>query len=461
MQHKAQLTEGPVALTLARLSLPMFIAMFAMMGLNIVDTYFIGQLGTEQLAAMGFTLAVVMAVNSLNMGIGIGTTAVIARVIGRGDGHKARLITVNAIVLSIAVALSIVAIGLATIRPLFSAMGASDDVLEYVRQYMTIWYLGLPLIVIPQVGNSGIRAAGNTKTPAMIMISVLVLNAVLDPLFIFGFGPVPAYGLRGAALATVIAQATAMVISLLVLSRMGLFAFERQRFADVLRDWGKILQIAVPAATTQLIAPISTGIITAIVAGYGVAAVAGFGVASRLELLAIMFVMAMGAALVPFIGQNWGAGLKLRVSKAIRAAIIFAVSWGLFVWVAALVFGAPIARVFNDNPDVIAVVVAYMAIVFPSYALLGAMQTVTNSFNALHRPLQSLTISIVRMFVLYVPLAYLGAALWDLTGVWWAAFVANSIAGLTAIIWLRRTLRAMPAEKPLPPASTMLESEVA
>ncbi|MCZ7664789.1 MAG: MATE family efflux transporter [Thermoleophilia bacterium] len=437
-----------------RLSLPMFVAMSAMMGLNIVDTYFIGRLGTEQLAAMGFTLAVVMAVNSVNMGIGMGTTAVISRVIGRGDVREARRLAVDAIALGVTVALGIVTIGLTTIDPLFRAMGADGQVLEYVRQYMMIWYLGLPLIVIPQVGNSGVRATGDTKTPAMIMVSVLVVNAILDPLLMFGYGPFPEYGLRGAAIATVIAQAIAMMISLLVLRRMGLFALERQRVTEVLSAWKRVLAIGIPAATTQLITPISTGVVTAIVAGYGVAAVAGFGVAGRLEMLMLMFVMALGAALIPFIGQNLGAGLRSRVSQATRAGIIFALGWGLFVWMVALVFGRHIAGVFNDNPAVIAVVTSYMAIVYPSYLMLGALQTVTNSLNALHRPMRSLTISLLRMFVLYVPLAYLGASIWGLTGVWWAAFAANMSAGGVAIAWLRSTLHHMSTEEPVPASGT-------
>lgn len=444
---RVKLTEGPVAPMLIRLAAPMFVAMAAMMGFNLVDTFFIGRLGTEQLAAMGFTIAVVMAVSSLNMGIGVGTTAVVARAIGAGDHEGARRLTVDAILLGLVVSIVIVAAGLLTIEPLFVALGARGQVLEYVRQYMVIWYLGTPLIVMPQIGNSGVRATGDTKTPAKIMVGAMLTNAVLDPLYIFGLGPFPALGIRGAAAATVTTYGFALIASAIVLHRRGLFRFERRPFASVLASWQTITSIAAPAALTQLIAPVSVGVVTSIVAGYGVAAVAGFGVASRLEMLVVMFVMALGAALVPFVGQNWGAGDKARVSAAVRVGITYAAGWGLFAWLIALAFGGQIASVFNDDPAVVGVVTSYMAVVFPSLMLMGALLVVSQSLNALHRPVHSLALSLLRMFALYVPLAYAGSALFGLTGIWWAAFVANVTAGVVAIAWFRSVFARMSTEK--------------
>jgi putative MATE family efflux protein len=266
MPQVTSLTEGPVARTLVRLTLPMLMAMFAMVGFNIVDTFYVGQLGTEQLAAMGFTLAVVMAVQSISMGIGMGTTAVVSRVIGQGDTHGMQRLIMDAILLGILTALTMSILGLSSIKVVFGLMGADGIVLEYVRDYMTIWFLGLPMIIVPQVGNSGIRATGDTKTPAKIMVTVLTVNAILDPLFIFGWGPVPGFGLQGAAIATVISQAVAFTISFRILRGRGLITFERQTIEGLLASWRRILKISVPAGLTQMITPISTAVITAIVA---------------------------------------------------------------------------------------------------------------------------------------------------------------------------------------------------
>jgi putative MATE family efflux protein len=446
MQRNAALIEGPVARTLIRLTLPMLMAMFAMVGFNIVDTFYVGQLGTEELAAMGFTLAVVMAVNSVSMGLGMGTTAVISKVIGQGDSRGMQRLAMNAILLGVLVASTISVIGLLTIDALFGLMGAGGVVLEHIHAYMIVWYLGLPLIIVPQVGNSSIRATGDTKTPAKIMIAALTANAILDPIFIFGLGPAPRMELQGAAIATVISQAIALAISFRVLRKRGLIIFERESWSDLAASWKRILTIGIPAAITQLITPVSTGVITGIVATYGTAAVAGFGVASRLEMFALMVIMALGSALVPFIGQNWGAGNKVRVGRAVKVALVLASGWGAFVWLLSLVVGTTVASVFNDNPVVIETVVAYMRIVFPSLMLLGVLTTVANSLNALHEPLKSMTLSILRMFVLYVPLAFLGSSLIGLTGVWWAAFVANITSGLVAVLWFRHIFRGLEHE---------------
>lgn len=449
MQHKAQLTEGPVVTTLVRLTLPMLVAMFAMVGFNIVDTFYIGQLGTRELAAMGFSLAVVMAVNSVSMGLGMGTTAVISRVIGQGDGRGMQRLAMNAILLGVLVATCMSIIGLLTIDALFGLMGASGVVLGHIHAYMAVWYVGLPLIIVPQIGNSGIRATGDTKTPALIMITALTANAILDPLFIFGLGPFPEMGLVGAAIATVISQGVALVVSVGVLRRRGLITFARQSWRELGAAWKLILSIGIPAAITQLITPVSTGIITGIVATYGIAAVAGFGVASRLEMFAVMVINALGAALVPFVGQNWGAGNKARVRRAVKAALALASGWGVTVWLLSLAFGRPVASVFNDNPAVIATVLGYMTIVFPSLFLLGALTTVNNTLNALHKPLNSMTLSGLRMFALYVPLAFLGSAVMGLTGVWWAAFASNAVSGLVAVAWFRRVFETLEHKPPL------------
>ena len=216
---RANLTEGAVGRTLIKLTIPMFLAILAMVVFNLVDTAFVGRLGTEELAAISFTFPVVLVINSLAGGLGVGASAVISQAIGKGDRYRVQRLTTDSLGLSVMVGVVFVSIGLVTIDPLFRLLGATPEVLPLIRQYMTLWYIGVIFVVIPMVGNAAIRATGDTRTPATIMMVAAGINIILDPILIFGLGFFPGLGIAGAALATVIARAITLGASLWVLVR--------------------------------------------------------------------------------------------------------------------------------------------------------------------------------------------------------------------------------------------------
>lgn len=441
---RARLTQGPVPRTLITLALPMLIGIFSMIAFNLVDTYFVGQLGTQELAAISFTFPVVLTIGSVAMGLGMGASAVISRAIGRGDHVRVQRHTTDSLVLSVVVVGLFVVLGLLTIDPVFRLMGATDDVLPLIRQYMLIWYPGMIFVVVPMVGNNAIRATGDTKTPSLIMLTAVIVNIALDPLLIFGLGPFPALGLMGAAIATVVARAITLLVSLWVLHfRENMLTRHAPPLREALRNWGKILYIGIPAAATNMIIPVGIGIITGMVATYGAAAVAALGVASRVETLALVLIMALGSVLGPFVGQNLGAGKTQRVGAGIRFSQQFSMGWGIVVFLALWLMGRPIAAIFNDDPAVIAAIVLYLSIVPISYGAQGVLQLSTVALNILNKPLHAATLMILRMFVLYVPLAYLGSTLFGLPGIFGAATVANFLAGAAAYLLLRRVLAGL------------------
>ena len=264
--RKAVLTEGAVGRTLLRLTLPMIVGMMSMVGFNVVDTFFVSRLGTHELAAISFTFPVILLVTSISIGLGIGAASAIAKAIGRGDGHGVRRLTTDSVSLSFLIVVAVAVFGLLTIDPLFTALGAGPDVLPLVREYMTIWYVGVPFVIIPMVGNSVIRATGDTKTPATIMVIAMTVNVVLDPLLIFGLGPFPEMGLGGAALATLAARASAMTASVWILVRREhMLTLERPILSEGLASWREVLHVGAPASMTQLIVPVSIGIITRLI----------------------------------------------------------------------------------------------------------------------------------------------------------------------------------------------------
>lgn len=440
---KAQLTEGPIIKTLVRLTIPMIIGILGMVIFNLVDTLFVGQLGTNELAAISFTFPVVMVIGSISMGLGVGVSAVISRAIGEGNHHSVQRLTTDSLSLGALIVVSIVAVGLSTIEPTFRMLGAEPEVMPLIKEYMLIWYMGATFIVVPMIGNSAIRATGDTKTPSAIMVVAFITNIILDPLLIFGIGPFPRWGLMGAAVATVTARFVIFLLSMWVLYfRENMITFQVPTFQEGLSSWKKVLYIGVPAAGTNLIMPVGMGIITSLVSVYGNPAVAALGVVTRVEMFALTMLMALGSVLAPFVGQNLGAGKKERIVLAVKYSQQFAMAWGGLMFILLLVLARPIASMFNDNPEVIANIILYLSLVPISYGLLSVLYLSNNVLNVLNKPLHAAVLMIMRMLVLYVPLSYVGSYLFGIQGIFGAASVANMIAGVAAYYWLNRILRS-------------------
>ena len=437
---KQTLTEGSVGKKLVNLTIPMIWGIFAIIAFNLVDTYFVGQLGTDELAAMSFTFPVVMTLGNLALGLGVGASSVIARAIGEGDRLKVQRLTTDSLTLSFLTVCIFAVLGLLTIDPLFTALGATPNIMPLIHSYMEIWYWGMICLVIPMVGNSAIRAAGNTTIPSVIMTVAAGINIALDPLLIMGWGDFPRLELAGAAFATVISRATTLVAALLFLHyRQRMLCFNLPKFRVILKSWGHILHVGLPAATTSMLHPISIGVITSMVAVYGSQAVAGFGIASRMESFSLIVLMALSATIGPFVGQNWGAKKYSRVQKALRLSFMFCLFWGVLVAVILFSSASWIVSLFNKNTEVIAIATTYLVIVPISYGTSGIIQIANSTFNALGKPLLSTVMSFTRMLVLYIPLAYFGSQLFGIRGIFAAACFSNLTVGLIAFLWNQKT----------------------
>ncbi len=406
---------------------------------NVADTFFVGQLGTRQLAAISFTFPVVMVLISLAIGLGSGTSSVLARAIGSGDREYVRRLTSDAMLLAFVIVGILALLGIATIDPLFRALGASDELLPLLRDYMEIWYLGMVFLVVPMVGMAGIRATGDARLPGLMMISTSLLNVALDPILIFGLFGMPRLELQGAALASVIARTLTFVVSLSVLHfRLRMLSFRWLGMAAMLRSWRAVLHVGLPAAGTQVIIPVSNGLIIAMIAPFGLEAVAGFGVATRIEAVAMVAFFAISAIIGPFMGQNMGAGRWDRNRQAVRLLGRFCLVWGGAMALLLALVGSDLARLFNDAPAIVAVAGAYLSMVPISYAAYGFAMIAIAAFNGLGRPLPAVGISTLRVFVVYLPLALLGRWLFGVEGIFAAALLANLGVGFGSYLWIRR-----------------------
>lgn len=443
-KRNRNLIEGNIKKQLFSLTWPMLLGMLGIVVFNLVDTYFVGKLGVKQLAAMSFSFPVVMFINSLSQGVGIGTSSLISRNIIATDRSEVRKMASQSLLLGLIIVLIFVTAGIFTIEPVFTALGADGEILGYINDYMSIWYLGVPFVVFPMIGNNIVRATGDTFTPGMLMVSSGVVNIILDPLFIFGYGPFPEMGIKGAAVATVIARSTSLIFILVILIRREkLLTLYFGKLKDVFKTWKKVLYIAGPASLAMLITPVSIGVITKIIAGFGKESVAAFGVASRVEMFVLMVIASLGSVLIIFIGQNISKQKYQRILKSLNYALKFSMLWGGIVFVLLMFLGESIASIFTNDPVVIEIAKNYFYIMGASYGFQGLVMLSTASFNGINKPYPATIFSVVRMLVIYVPLAWIGAKVFDINGVFWAGFIANIIVGIVSFAYLFKTIRRM------------------
>lgn len=436
-QKSGGLTEGPVGATLIMKALPMVLGIASIILFNVVDTFFVGQLGTESLAAMSFTFPVTFVIFSSTMGLGVGITAVIAWAIGHGDVSRVRRLSTDGLLLALVIVLTLVMLGLWTQEILFKWLGASEAMIPLILDYMTLWWLGVGFLVIPMMGNSAIRATGDTQTPAYIMVVAGVLNIVLDPILIFGWGPIPRLGLVGAALATVISRVLTLVAALWVLiwrENMVSFEWPGSKLWD---SWYSIMKVGLPASATNILTPLAAAVLTRLVATQGTTAVAAWGVAQRIEGLGMVWIGALASALTPFVAQNVGAGLCTRLRVAARFSVGVSLVMGISISVLMALLAPCIARVFSDQPQVMNLVTSFLRIVPISYTMLGCAQFASAFFNGSLKPMRAAVLSIFRLFVCVVPLSWLGVQMGGIEGMYLGIALGNGLVGLLAIkmIW--------------------------
>lgn len=425
------LLEDPVDSTLKRMTIPMIYGMVLLMTFNLIDTFFVGLLGTQPLAAISFTFPVTFTVLSLTIGLGIGTSAVIAKLLGKKDTQSAKNSATAAMYLAAIIVACLSLIGYLITDPLFTLLGAQPSLLPLIHQYMDIWYIGSVCLIGPMIGNAVLRASGDTKTPSIIMGSAGLINAVLDPIFIFGLGPIPAMGIQGAAIATLISWLFGLAYVFYILTnKLDLIHSRLLPLKVLLSACRDILKIGLPAAGANMLTPIAAAIMTAIVATYGESAVAAFGVGTRLESIACLIVLALSMTLPPFISQNFGAGQLHRVEAAFKTSVKFILVWQLVIYFILAACAHWIAMAFAKESEVADLIKLFIWILPLGYGLQGIIILSNSSFNALHKPMIALVLSVIRLFVCYLPLAYIGSLFYGLTGLFIGALFGNVLMAI-------------------------------
>ena len=436
------LTQGSVPKSLAKLTAPMVMGVSSSILVQTLEMGFIGQLSTQHVAAITFTFPLAMVLTSIALGIGIGTSSVIARVVGSGDHDDVARLGTHALILVGMLLAVLSAIAWMMIDPLFEALGASSALMPLIHSYLDIYLPGTVLFTLTMIAGNIMRANGSANIPGVVMTVGALINLALDPFLIFGWFGLPRMELAGAATAMTVTRAlTAGVLIYYVFN--GKMALAHNIWARFANSAKRILQVGLPAMATQLIGPVTAALITRMLAQHGEIVVAGFGVAGRIEAVAAMMLFALSGSIGPFVGQNWGAKEVNRVRLGVRVSYQFCIAWGAFVAILLFAFGGSLAQVIADEPTVVTVAGFYLALVPWSYGFWGVLMMASASFNALGKPLPSTALSFLRMFIIYLPLATVLNHLYGFQGIFVATLISNITLGIAAWWWFRTRLRRM------------------
>ncbi len=280
--------------------------------------------------------------------------------------------------------------------------------------------------------------------PSLIMVLSAALNIVLDPIMIFGFMGFPAMGIRGAALATLVARAVSGLVVLWFLNRRyQLLILKIPSWPEMLRSWKEVLAIGLPSSLSNVLLPIAGAVTIYFVAQYGEAAVAACAAASRLEMFAFMVPMALGVSLMPFVGQNFGARRLDRVKEAQRLSYLFAFVFGMIIAIIFTVFARKLAGLFSEDLDVIEILARYLTIIPIGYGMVELHRYCGFFLNGVRKPIHSASLSVVRVVVLLIPLTVAGSFFFGLTGIFWGRLACDLISGTVGFVWSQRVIRTV------------------
>ncbi len=433
MSDSAKLTTGSISGHLVSQTAPMLFGIAAIMSIGIIDAYFIGQLGSQQLAAVSFIFPITIALSSLGVGVIAGISSVVSRALGSDDPGRAQQLGNLGMALAAGFGL-IVALTLYLLKgPLFQLMQADDDLLPLIDAYMTPYALGFPLLLTNMGGNGVLRGQGAAKRASAILLAFAGANWILDPILITGIGSFDGFGIAGAAYATVAGWAVGTLLAIIFVQSSDI---KINPACLTSARWGSgvwsLITVGGPAALSNAINPIGLSILTAFLAKYGQDEVAGFGAAGRLQSFAVVPMLGLSSSIGAIVGQNWGAGETGRARKAVFYSIAFSLVYGLMI-AALLVFARDwFGGFFSEDAEVLDALSRYLLIAAWGFAGYGVLVVVNGAFNAIDRAPVALGQSAGRVFLVMIPFAWLAGGALGSNAVYSAELAANIAGGVVA-----------------------------
>lgn len=365
------LLKDPTNKVLTKMSLPISLGMLATVLFQVVDTYFVGTLGAKPLTALGFSSTVYFLMIGVLMGTALAVSVMVGTAFGENNMKKVKQLATNGLIMGFLLSTILSIIGYYTIEPLFSFLGAEEDVIPLIAQYMQPLYMAMPLLSIGLVAGSIARASGKASFPEMILGISGVINLVLDYAFIFGKFGLPALGIQGVAIGTAIAWAFVFVVLFIFMIKEGYLTLPQLEATK--EFYSQVTKLGLPTVLAQIVAPFTLMFITFLLGKVDSNAVASFGVAGRIETLLTTVIVGICTATTPFIAQNMGAQKVKRIDEAIVYGGKAATYTGIISIVLLFIFITPIVGLFSTDAVIIDYASWYFYLVGGSYVVMCFM----------------------------------------------------------------------------------------
>jgi len=453
-RKRVDVTTGAIAPKLGRLAWPLVLGNLLQTVYNVADMFWVGRVSAEAVAAVSLMFPLSWMFVSTAMGITAATIALVSQHVGAGDDRQADRAVAQTILLTLAVSAVLAAVGFAARRELLTLIGARGQVFVEALAYIEVIFLALPFTFLFFAFRASLQGAGDTKTAMWLVLLSAGLNVVIDPFFVLGWGPFPAWGTFGAAVATFISRGAATAAGIYVLLRGGFGV--RLRPGDLVPDLSilrKLVDVGYPATLDGWARSFASVVMAGFVARFGAAPTAAYGVGIRLMSITWSVAGAVGQATATGVGQNLGAKTPERAARVTWVAT--AATMALLAAVAAIVFAFPAhaVRFFVDDPDVVAEGVVFLRIVAPFWTFFGGVMVIQGGFRGAGDTKVAMALSILSRWVFRVPVAIALAFAWTLTipgvgvtlngfavgveGIWWAFSTGAFLSFIVAVAWFR------------------------
>ncbi|MFA6169736.1 MAG: MATE family efflux transporter [Candidatus Margulisiibacteriota bacterium] len=437
-KERRDLTDGSIAKNIFFLATPMIVSNFLQTMFELVNMFWVGRLGSTALAAVAMSGSIIMVVMFMMMGIGVGTTAMVARAIGAKEHGRAERVVQQSLIIALVGSIILAVLGYVISAPLLQLLGATPEVMPLGTSYMHITFAGSFVIFFMFLIMAVLQGAGDTMTPMLILAFSILLNTILDPLLIFGVGFFPEMGVPGAALATIISRGIGCLVAFEVMIR------GRSHIQLKLHDYkidgsviSRILMIGFPASIQMTLRGLMGVVLMWVVAGFGTMAVAAYGVSIRLSMLLLMPGFAMGMAAATMVGHNLGAK---KPERAVRTAWIASAIYGSFMAVMGLiffVFAGPLIAFFDPNPEVVRIGAVIMQITGIGCPFIALGLILDRSISGAGDTMVTMINTFLSLWIIQIPLAIILSEQLGIgvDGVWYAGLIAQIALAALNLGW--------------------------